>query len=130
MGGMLDAPSFAAAALDHAGDAIIAIDRTGTIRVWNQHAERLFGWTPAQAIGQDVKIMIPERLRAAHDHGFFTAMACHHLASDGHARRTKGLTASGGTVYVTMTFAVITGPDGTAIGSVAVAREWDRDETP
>lgn len=117
-----------AAALDQAGDAIIAIDRDGIITVWNLFAERLFGWTAAEVIGQDVKIMIPERLRGSHDRGFFAAMESGHLASDGRARRTKGLTASGGTVYVTMTFAVISDDAGAAVGSVAVAREWVREE--
>lgn len=123
-----DVTLFKAAALDQAGDAIIAIDREGTIRVWNLFAERLFGWRADEVIGQDVKIMIPERLRGAHDRGFHNAMESGHLASDGRARRTKGLTASGGNVYVTMTFAVISDAAGGAVGSVAVAREWVRDE--
>ncbi|WP_347348791.1 PAS domain-containing protein [Nigerium sp.] len=111
-----------ARALADAGDAVIVIDRQGIIRVWNGKAVELFGWTPEQAIGQDVKIMIPEKLRDLHDHGFFSAMEAGHLHSDGHARRTKGLTASGEPVYVVMTFAVVYGDDGSAIGSVAVAR--------
>ena len=38
------------------------------------------------------------------------------------------LTASGGTVYITMTFAVVQDDAGETIGSVAVAREWVREE--
>lgn len=115
------------AALDQAGDAIIVIDTDGIVREWNQHSVRLFGFTRNQAVGQNVSFMIPERLRAPHDAGFGAAMAADHLASDGAARRTKALTADGGTVYVTMTFAVITDDHGRAIGSVAVAREWVRE---
>ena len=59
---------------------------------------------------------------------FFAAMESGHLASDGRARRTKSLTASGGTVYITMTFAVVQDDAGETIGSVAVAREWVREE--
>lgn len=114
----------AAAALDQAGDGIIAIDRDGIIRLWNQKCSELFGFTADQAIGQSVEIIIPERLRPGHEHGFGAAMATGHLASDGRARRTKGLTADGGKVYVTMTFAVINDGTGAAIGSVAVAREY------
>lgn len=122
------APELAAAALEAAGDGIIVIDTAGVIRGWNAHAARLFGFTPEQAIGQPVSIIIPERLREAHDRGFSAAMQAGRLASDGAARRTKGVTADGDTVYVTMTFAVISGPDGTAEGSVAVARRWDGDQ--
>lgn len=114
----------AAAALEHAGDAIIAVDPSGTITLWNQMATRLFGFTAEQAVGQSVDIIIPENLREAHWHGFDAAMKAGHLASDGRARRTKGITADGGKVYVTMTFAVITGQDGETVGSVAVAREY------
>lgn len=123
-----DATAFRAAAWDHANDALIAIDTDGIIRAWNHFAEKLFGWSAEDVIGQDVKIMIPERLRAAHDRGFFAAMEAGHLASDGRARRTKSLTKSGENVYVTMTFAVISDAAGAATGAVAVAREWVREE--
>ena len=118
-----DATAFRAAAWDHANDALIAIDTDGIIRAWNHFAEKLFGWSAEDVIGQDVKIMIPERLRAAHDRGFFAAMEAGHLHSDGHPRRTKGLTAAGDSVFVTMSFAVVNDEDeGPSIGSVAVAR--------
>lgn len=120
----MDDLTFTATALDQAGDAIIAIDRQGIIRTWNQHAVKLFGWPASEAVGQNVSLMIPERLREHHDRGFDAAMNSGHLASDGRARRTKSLTASGDTVYVTMTFAVVTDESGAAVGSVAVAREW------
>ncbi|WP_194793167.1 PAS domain S-box protein [Raineyella fluvialis] len=114
----------AAAALDQAGDGIIVIDPAGIIQLWNEQATALFGFTAEQAIGQNVEIIIPERLREAHEHGFDAAMATGHLASDGKPRRTRGVTADGGKVYVTMTFAVINGADGAAVGAVAVAREY------
>jgi PAS domain S-box-containing protein len=126
--GVLDIDAFKVAALDDAGDGIIVIDRQGIIRVWNAHCEKLFGWTADQVIGQDVKIMIPEYLRAAHDRGFFAAMESGHLRSDGSARRTKALTPTGGKVYVEMTFAVVKGGSDQAIGAVAVARHWDREK--
>lgn len=123
-----DLTAFRAAAFDQANDALIAIDTDGTIVAWNLFAEKLFGWPAEEVIGQDVKVMIPERLRAGHDRGFFAAMESGHLASDGRARRTKSLTKSGEPVYVTMTFAVISDAQGSATGAVAVAREWVREE--
>lgn len=124
----MDELALRAAALDQAGDAIIVIDAAGIIRVWNAHAEKLFGWTAAQTIGQDVKIMIPQRLRSSHDPGFFAAMEAGHLHSDGEPRHTKGIDPDGNSVHVTMSFAVITDADARAIGSVAVAREWVRED--
>ncbi len=124
---MTDDPDLARPALQQAGDAIIVVNTRGIIREWNDKCVATFGFTPEQAIGQDVKLIIPERLRDAHDRGFFAAMEAGHLASDGRARRTKSLTKSGENVYVTMTFAVISDASGAAIGAAAVAREWERD---
>ena len=114
----------AAAALECAGDAVIAVDLHGTITLWNRMATELFGFTADQAIGQSVEIIVPENLREAHWRGFDAAMKSGHLASDGKARRTKGITAGGGKVYITMTFAVMKDDAGETIGSVAVAREY------
>lgn len=124
----MDMDGLKAAAVDHAGDAIIVIDERGTIRVWNHFAERLFGWSADQTLGQDVSMMIPERLRPGHNRGFSAAMASGKLASDGKARHTKAIHSSGQYVYVTMTFALILDADGRATGSVAVAREWIREK--
>ncbi|WP_409482988.1 PAS domain S-box protein [Arsenicicoccus dermatophilus] len=126
---MTDAPSpLLARALEAAGDAVIVIDRDGLVRAWNPASERLFGHRAADMIGQDVAAMIPERLRPLHDRGFAAAMAAGRLASDGAPRRTKAIRPDGSSVYVVMTFAVVTDETGAAIGSVAVAREWLRDE--
>ena len=36
---------------------------------WNPVAERIFGYTPGEAIGQSLTILIPETFRSAHDEG-------------------------------------------------------------
>jgi len=33
-------------------DAVIIMDEQGLVTAWNSQAERLFGWTPAEAVGQ------------------------------------------------------------------------------
>ena len=54
-----------------AGDAIVVLDRAGTILTWNTGAERMFGWTTEEAIGRsyltlqgdDVRPHVTENLR-------------------------------------------------------------------
>ena len=112
-----------AAALEHAGDAIIVIDPQGIILRWNAKATELFGWTADHAIGSSVHLLIPERLREMNDTACTAAIERGSLASDGRARRTKALTADGGKVYVEMTFALLIDDEtGHASGAIAVAR--------
>ena len=57
------------------GDAVIVADRNGAIRLWNPSAERVFGFTPAEALGNSLDLIIPERLRARHWAGYKKTMA-------------------------------------------------------
>jgi len=54
--------------------AIVVADATGTIRLWSEGAERLFGFTAQQAIGQTLDLIVPQDYREAHWHGFRQAM--------------------------------------------------------
>ncbi|GAA3152874.1 hypothetical protein GCM10010466_49810 [Planomonospora alba] len=54
------------AILDTACDAFVSTDAAGTVTAWNAAAERLFGWSAAEAVGRPVhELIIPERLRRA-----------------------------------------------------------------
>ena len=44
-----------------ANSAIMRWSRDGTITFFNEYAERLFGWTAEEAVGQPVDILVPER---------------------------------------------------------------------
>ncbi|PKO61399.1 MAG: hypothetical protein CVU24_08810 [Betaproteobacteria bacterium HGW-Betaproteobacteria-18] len=49
-----------------ATDAIVITDSNMHIVSWNPAAERIFGYTPAQAIGQPLTVLMPERYREQH----------------------------------------------------------------
>ena len=53
--------------LDTVPDAMIVIDERGIMSSFSSAAERLFGYTAAEAIGKNVKMLMPTTYRAAHD---------------------------------------------------------------
>jgi PAS domain S-box-containing protein len=52
--------------LDTAGDAIISIDGEHRITEWNASAERIFGYSRAEAVGEPLELLLPVGNRAAH----------------------------------------------------------------
>ena len=66
-------PSLADAILAQAADALIYAGRDGQIALWNAAAERDFGFSAAEAIGQSLDLIIPEHLRVGHWRGWDAA---------------------------------------------------------
>jgi len=81
--------------VDAMADAVIVADADGTIVYWNATAERVFGWSPAEAVGQSLDLIIPERQRRAHLDGYATVMATGHTRHGADLLRVPALHADG-----------------------------------
>ena len=57
-----------------AADAIVVAKADGTIELWNPGAERLFGFTEAEALGQSLDLIVPEKYREPHWAGYREVM--------------------------------------------------------
>jgi diguanylate cyclase (GGDEF)-like protein/PAS domain S-box-containing protein len=53
-----EATRFQAELLNAAGQAIIAANPVGTVLYWNKAAERMYGWSEAEAVGHNVRELI------------------------------------------------------------------------
>jgi PAS domain S-box-containing protein len=104
-------------------DALIFADAQGIIRVWNAAAQAVFGFSADEALGRNLDLIIPERLRAAHWAGFDRALQSGTLRLAGRATLTRGLHKDGRRLYVDMSFAIVRAGAGEVLGAVAVARD-------
>jgi PAS domain S-box-containing protein len=117
--------------LDQAPDAVIFAGPDGIIQEWNASAEALFGHAAAEAVGQSLDLIVPERFREAHWRGFERALGEGDTKYRGQALPTRSMRKDGSDFYVELTFAIIHGTDGKVIGALAHARDiterWTHD---
>ena len=110
--------------VDQVADAVIYANRAGVITRWNRASAALFGFSAQDALGQNLDLIIPEHLRAAHWRGFEAAVATGAMKLEGRPTLTRALHKSGRKIYVEMTFAIVKGEaEGEVLGSVAMARD-------
>ncbi len=53
--------------LDGVVDAIVTINESGSIESWSRSAERLFGYTAAEILRRNVRVLMPDPHSSAHD---------------------------------------------------------------
>ena len=109
--------------LEAVADALICTDRSGTIVRWNHASSLLFGFSPEEAVGRGVDLIIPEHLRPAHWKGFNAAINSGTMKLQGRPTITRALHKNGGRLYIEMTFSLVKEPSGEILGSVGVARD-------
>jgi len=105
------------------GDAIIAADPSGAIRLWNPAAERLFGYTPEEALGSSLDLIIPERLRARHWAGYKKTMASGETRYAHDVLRVPAVHKDGLALSIAFTVALLYNPQRKVAGIVAVIRD-------
>ncbi len=108
--------------LEHSADGIIGVDTTGAVTIWNQGAERLFGYSPEGAIGESVNAVLrPSGERAVRER----AVLLRELEREGAVVNflTEVLAKDGTPIQITLTQTRITASDGRPLGSSLIVRD-------
>jgi PAS domain S-box-containing protein len=114
-----DSEAHLAAIVSSSDDAIISKDLQGYIRSWNAGAERMFGYTAAEAVGQHITIVIPEHLHREEE--FVMAEVRQGRVVDHYetVRRAK----DGHVLDVSLTVSPIRDSNGQVVGASKIARD-------
>lgn len=107
------------AAVEASDDAIITKTLDGMITAWNPAAERLFGFTAAEAIGKSVDIIIPTELRDE----FLTFLAQIRRGEKIEHHETVRVAKDGRRIDVSVSISPIRSPTGEITGAAKIARD-------
>jgi PAS domain S-box-containing protein len=111
------------AMIAQAAEAMILTDSDGTIRIWNRGAERIFGYSPIEALGSGFTLIVPPRLRGPLRVGFQQMIDSGHIASGDGVLRLRAVHKRGGTLYVDMSFGLVRDGVDSVVGAFAIGRD-------
>jgi PAS domain S-box-containing protein len=108
-----------AAIVESSEDAIWSQDLDGVIRSWNAAAERILGFTAAEAVGQTFAVVVPPELQEDEAKILRRLIARDRIVH----RETSCLTRTGARVGVSLTVSPLRDPSGNVVGIAKVARD-------
>jgi PAS domain S-box-containing protein len=108
-----------AAIVQSSPDAIIGQTSVGVITSWNTGAQHLYGYPPAQMIGQDAAVLVPAEQRVAEAEQLARVVRGEHVEQYQADRRR----ADGGVVTVMVTLSALAGAGGHVTGVASISRD-------
>jgi PAS domain S-box-containing protein len=109
--------------IQSAGDAIVAAGADGSILLWNRAAERIFGFTEQEALGESLDLIIPERLRARHWDGYRKVMQSGETRYGTEILRVPAIHKDGRRLSIAFTVALLFSPTREVQSIVAIIRD-------
>jgi PAS domain S-box-containing protein len=105
------------------GDGVVVADAKGNIIFWNAAAERIFGFTEQEAIGQSLDLIVPERQRQRHWDGYHKTMDTGQTRYGHDLLRVPALHKEGRPLSIAFTVAMLYTPDQKVSAIVAIVRD-------
>jgi len=106
-----------------AADAIVLAGADGKIMLWNPGAERMFGFTEKEALGQSLDLIIPEKYRERHWAGFHEVMRTGKTHYGDQVLRVPALRKDGSRFSIAFTVGLLKRTDGQVEAIFAVMRD-------
>lgn len=101
-------------------NAIVIADTAGVIRFWSAGAQKAFGYSMEQAIGQTLDLVVPPEYRQAHWNGFRRAIASGAAAAEGQNTPFPVRRADGEIVATPGRLTLLRAPHGQVIAAIVV----------
>lgn len=108
-----------AAIVESSHDAIVSKDLNGIVTSWNFGAERIFGYTPEEMIGQSIRRLIPPERMKEEDYILEQIRRGHRIDHFDTVRVRK----DGRRIDISLTISPIRSGDGRIIGASKIARD-------
>jgi len=105
--------------VESSDDVIIAKNREGVISAWNPAAQRMFGYTEKEAIGQPITIIIPSGLHKEENNILRRVLAGERITH----YETRRVSKTGTNIDLSITFSPIRDARGTIIAVSSIARD-------
>jgi PAS domain S-box-containing protein len=114
-----EAMSHLASLVHDSDDAIITKDREAIVRSWNPAAERMYGWTAEETIGQPISLIVPPH-RSGEERRILDKI----LAGDRVDHyETERITKDGRIITISLTVSPIRDGDGDIVAASVIARD-------
>ncbi len=107
------------AIVESTDDAILGRDIEGIITSWNHGAQTLYGYAPAEIIGQSINILIPDELHAEAGQLQQAIADGTSITLDETVRKRK----DGSLVHVSLAISALRDSSGKIIGAAVIARD-------
>ena len=108
-----------AAIVESSDDAMIAKDLNGTITAWNAAAERLYGYTAQEAIGDSIRVIVPPDRQGEED-DLLARLRRGETIKD---FETVRMAKDGRLIEVSLTVSPMRAPSGEIVGASKIARD-------
>ena len=110
---------FLGSIVESSDDAIVSKDLDGIITTWNKGAERIFGYSASEAIGQPITLVIPEDRRSEEREILTRIRRGERIENFETVRQTK----HGSLIVISLTVSPVKDATGKIVGASKIARD-------